>query len=205
MKKIRVGAWRDEGSSAAQVVKKMLPLSISLPLVRRGSRASAQPVETVREPQLLTRRQTGASTMRFMMLMIPKGYETGRAGRHAGRQGRCRDDEVQRIPAEGRRAARARWPPPALDGCPRLVLGREAQGDRRALHRGEGGDRRLLDDSGEVEGRGDRMGVALPCFGQRSDRGSPGAGVRRTSLPMSRRPRPGFPRCRRSPSRAAES
>ena len=26
--------------------------------------------------------------MRFMMLMIPKGYENGGAGHHAGRQGR---------------------------------------------------------------------------------------------------------------------
>jgi len=48
--------------------------------------------------------------MRFIMLMLPKGYEkaaagrhagrVGSAGRHAGRQGRCRDDGVQRVPAE---------------------------------------------------------------------------------------------------------
>jgi hypothetical protein len=39
--------------------------------------------------------------MRFMMLMIPKGY-----GRHAGRQGRCRDDEIQRILKEGLKRCR---------------------------------------------------------------------------------------------------
>ena len=61
--------------------------------------------------------------MRFMMLMIPKGYEKAAAGRHAGRQGRCGDDEVQRVPAEGGGPAGARWPASALDGRARLVLG----------------------------------------------------------------------------------
>ena len=32
-------------------------------------------------------------------------------------EGRCRDDEVQRNSAEGRRAARARWPASALEGA----------------------------------------------------------------------------------------
>ena len=61
--------------------------------------------------------------MRFMMLMIPKGYEKARRGRHARPRGRCRHDEVQRVPAEGRRAARARWPSPALHGRAHLVRG----------------------------------------------------------------------------------
>src|SRR5206468_11049879 len=98
----------------------------------------------------------------------PEGVREGGAGRPAGCQGGRRDDEVQRVPAEGRRAARARWAPPALDGSARVVFGGEAKSDRRTLRRGEGGPWRLLDDSGEVEGRGRRMGVTLPGVGQRS-------------------------------------
>ena len=133
--------------------------------------------------------------MRFMMLMIPKGYENAAPGRHAGRQGRRRDDEVQRITAEGRRAAGARWPAPALDGRACLVPRRQAQGDRRTLHRGEGSAWRLLDDSGEVEGGGHRMGVALPR--RRRTKSSRFARCRssRTFRPMFRMPRPGFPSC----------
>src|SRR5258708_3227298 len=108
----------------------------------------------------------------------PERVREGRAGRHAGRQACSCDDEVQRIPAEGRGAARARWPAPAVDGRARLVLRRETHGDRRTFHRSEGNRRRLLDDPGEVQGRGGRMGEALSRFGQRSDRDSPGAGVR---------------------------
>ena len=61
--------------------------------------------------------------MRFMMLMIPKGYESAEPGADAGRRGRGRDDEVQRGPAERRRAAGARRPAPALDGRAGLVRG----------------------------------------------------------------------------------
>src|SRR6266404_7360191 len=65
----------------------------------------------------------------------------------------------------------------ALDGRARHVLRRETHGDRWAFRRSQGSTRRLLDDSGEVEGRGDRMGQAVPRFGQRNDRSSPSARV----------------------------
>ena len=65
--------------------------------------------------------------MRFMMLMIPKGYETREARHGARRQGHGDDDEVQRVAAEGRRAARGRRPAPAVDGRARLVRGRQAE------------------------------------------------------------------------------
>ena len=70
--------------------------------------------------------------MRFMMLMIPKGYESAEAGRDAGRRERRRDDEVQRVAAEGRRAAgrwtgctRRRWAPACTfaGGKPRVTDG----------------------------------------------------------------------------------
>ena len=65
--------------------------------------------------------------MRFMMLMIPKGYETGRARRHADRESRRRHDEVQRGIAEGGRAARARRPASAVSGRARSFAGGKPQ------------------------------------------------------------------------------
>src|SRR3989442_660591 len=108
--------------------------SISVAVVRRVSRAWVQPAETVRKPSSepeTTRRDNDA----IYDADDPKGVREGRTGRHAGCQGRCCDDEVHRIPAEGGSAARPRWPTPALDGRARLVLRREAPGDRRTLHR----------------------------------------------------------------------
>ncbi len=49
---------------------------------------------------------------------------------------------------------------------------------RRALRRGEGSARRLLDDPGEVAGRGDRMGQALPSRSRPRRRGASGSGLR---------------------------
>lgn len=51
---------------------------------------------------------------------------------------------------------------PSSKGSARHVLGREDDRGRRALHRDQGAGRRVLADPGEVEGRGDRMGQALP-------------------------------------------
>ena len=44
----------------------------------------------------------------------------------------------------------------------RSPLRRQDQRDRRAFHRIQGGDRRLRDPSGELEGRGGRTGQAIP-------------------------------------------
>src|SRR5262249_55401833 len=56
------------------------------------------------------------------------------------------------------------------------LRGRQAQGHRRPLRRGEGSARRLLDDPGPLEGRGDRVGQALPRRAERGDRDPPGPG-----------------------------
>ena len=84
--------------------------------------------------------------MRFMMLMIPKGYEKAAPGTMPDAKAVAAMIEVQRIPAEGRGPAHTRWLAPALNGRSCLVLRRKAQGDRRTLHRDEGSTRRLLDD-----------------------------------------------------------
>jgi len=79
--------------------------------------------------------------MRFMMLMIPKGYEKAQPGAMPDAQGRSGDDEVQRIAAEGRRPAGIGWPAPTVHGSARFFLWREASGNRRAVYRDEGGCR----------------------------------------------------------------
>ena len=52
--------------------------------------------------------EVGRRDMRFMMLMIPKGYETGGAGHRAERRAGGRDDEVQRGRSR-RPACCSRW------------------------------------------------------------------------------------------------
>src|SRR6266581_2578995 len=49
-----------------------------------------------------------------------------------------------------------------LEGRPRQVVWRKADRDQRAFPRDDGTSRWLLDDSGEVKGRSDRLGEALP-------------------------------------------
>ena len=51
---------------------------------------------------------------------------------------------------------------PSSKGARVRFSGANADGDRRPVRRDQGADRRLLDVAGEVEGRGDRMGQALP-------------------------------------------
>ena len=74
-------------------------------------------------------------------------------------------------------AARGRRAPAELEGRARAVLRKDADRDRRTLRRDKGADRGILDVSGEVKRRGNRMGQALPqSFPWRGvrDRDSPG-------------------------------
>ena len=59
--------------------------------------------------------------MRFMMLMIPKGYDKAEPGTMPDAKAGRGDDEVQRSPAKSRRAARARWTASAVRGRPGFV------------------------------------------------------------------------------------
>jgi hypothetical protein len=54
--------------------------------------------------------------MRFMMLMLPKGYEKAAPGAMPDAKAVAAMMKYNESPAEGRRAARARWPPPSR--CP---------------------------------------------------------------------------------------
>ena len=75
--------------------------------------------------------------MRFMLLMIPKGYEQAAPGAMPGAEAVAAMMKYNESLQKAGRPARARRPPPALDGCARVV-----------------------------QARGDRMGFALPRLGE---------------------------------------
>ena len=77
---------------------------------------------------------------------------------------------------------------PSSKGARVRFSGDEADRDRRAVRRDQGADRRLLALAGEVEGRGDRMGQALPnpIRAQSPRSRSARCSRRRTSAPSSR-------------------
>src|ERR1700682_5531757 len=96
----------------------------------------------------------GDIAMRFMMLMIPKGYEKAQPGVMP-------DAKAVAAMMKYNEALQKAGVLLALDGRARHLRRRQAQGDRWALHRGEGGYWWILDDSGQVEGGGGGMGIAL--------------------------------------------
>ena len=76
---------------------------------------------------------------------------------------------------------------PSSKGARVKFSGEQAHGDRRAVRRDEGADRRLLAVAGEVEGRGDRVAQALPTRSTRRPRSRfARCSRRRTSAPSSR-------------------
>ena len=93
--------------------------------------------------------------------------------------------EVQRGAGEGRHHARRRRAHPSSKGARVKFSGGEADRDRRTVRRDEGADRRLLALAGEVEGRGDRVGQALP---QSHRRGRPRSRSARCSRPRTSAP-----------------
>ena len=115
--------------------------------------------------------------MRFMMLMIPKGYEKAAPGTMPDAKAvEAMMKYNESLQKAGVLLALEGLHPPSM-GARVVVRRRKAEGHRRTVHRNERGARRLLDDPSEVEGRGDRMGVALPRVGERDDRDSSGTGV----------------------------
>ncbi len=116
--------------------------------------------------------------MRFMMLMIPKGYETAAPGTMPDAKAVAAmmkyNEELQKA---GVLVTLDGLHPPSMARA-RFIRWRQAQSYGRPFPRDQRGARRLLDDQCEIEGRGRRMGVSLPGVEQRSDRGPPSAGVR---------------------------
>ena len=114
--------------------------------------------------------------MRFMMLMIPLGYETAPPDVQLDPE-RVKAMMKYNEALQGRRRAdRARRPASAVDGRAGLVCHRQARRHRRPLHRSQGSARRLLDDQREVARGGDRLGEKMPGLRERDHRNPPGAG-----------------------------
>ncbi len=91
--------------------------------------------------------------MRFMMLMIPKGYETAEPDAMPDPKAVSAMMKYnETLQKAGVLLALDGLLPPSA-GVRVSFSGREAKGNRRAVCRGQGGNRRLLDDSGEVERR----------------------------------------------------
>ena len=100
--------------------------------------------------------------MRFMMLMIPKGYETAAPGTVPDADAVAAmmkyNESLQKA---GVLVSLDGLHPPSM-GARVSFAGGKPEGHRRTVRRDEGGPRRLLDDRREVEGGGGAMGDALP-------------------------------------------
>ena len=99
--------------------------------------------------------------MRFMMLVIPKGYEKAAPGTMPDAKAveamMKYNEELQKA---GVLLALDGLHPPSM-GARVSFSGGTADRHGRPLHRDQGGARRLLDDSRGFEGGGDCMGVPL--------------------------------------------
>src|SRR5438309_11768747 len=104
--------------------------------------------------------------MRFMMLMIPKGYESATPGT-------VPDAKAVKAMMKYNEALQKAGVLITLDGLHPPSMGRRC---RRPLHRVQGGTRRLLDDRRHVARGGDRLGQEVPGLGERDHRNPPGAG-----------------------------
>ena len=122
----------------------------------------------------------GGTTMRFMMLMIPRVYQPDTPpGQRAGERFTPPAEAVARMTKFNERMRKA-GALITLDGLQPSASARasfaggktEVAEGRRG---GEGGGRRLLDDPGEIEGRGRRLGQALPGRRRQRHRGAPGS------------------------------
>src|SRR5260221_5927697 len=86
-----------------------------------------------------------------------QGQQGLRGGRSAETEAPRRNGQVQRRAGESRCAARRRRTARELEGQARPLLRSESHRDRRALHRDQGADRRLLAVAGEVDGKSDSL------------------------------------------------
>ena len=123
--------------------------------------------------------------MRFMMLMIPNGAQAAEynqaspGGVPSAESVAAMSKYNQALTKAGVLLALDGLHPPAAGARVAFSGGKPQYG--RPFQRSEGSDRRLLDDPGEVESGGDRVGVAVPGFGQRSYRNP--ASIRNVGFP----------------------
>jgi len=114
--------------------------------------------------------------MRFMMLMIPKGYERAAPGT-------APDAKAVEAMMKYNRALQEAGVLLALDGLHPPSMGARVsfRGGKPIVTDGpfaeQGGPRRLLDDPGQFAGRGHRVGQEMPRGRQRGHRDPSGAGA----------------------------
>src|SRR5260370_41818850 len=96
--------------------------------------------------------------MRFMMLVIPNGYETAEKGALPDAELVAKMTSYNDTLKNAGALVALRRAASPVGELSRFVLGRKAIRDRWAVRAGEGGNWRLLDDPSQVEGRGSRMG-----------------------------------------------
>ncbi len=104
--------------------------------------------------------------MRFMMLMIPKGYDQPPPGTMpAARPVAAMMRFNQSLQKAGVLLALDGLHPPSMGARVSFSAGRATVSDG-AVRRGDGGGQRVLDDSGKVQARGDRLGMPVPGIRQ---------------------------------------
>jgi hypothetical protein len=97
----------------------------------------------------------GETTMRFMMLMIPKGYETAAPGTMPDPGAVATMEKYnESLQKAGVLLALDGLHPPSM-GVRVSFEGGKATVTDGPFYRSEGSNRRLLDDSSEIEGRSD--------------------------------------------------
>ena len=101
------------------------------------------------------------------VMVIVKATKNSEAGKMPSEKLLAEMGKFNEELVEGGRHAGRRRAPPEQQGQARALLRRQEDRHRRAVRRDQGARRRLLDLAGEVDGRGGRVGAALP----RSDAG----------------------------------
>ena len=119
------------------------------------------------------------------VMVIVKATKNSEAGEMPSEKLLTDDGQVQRGAREGRHHAGGRRPSPQLKGKRVRFVGRNEDRHRRPVRRDQGADRGFLALAGEVDGRGGRVGEALPRSdarrrgGDRDPSGLRGRGLRR--------------------------
>ena len=116
---------------------------------------------------------TRSHSMRFMIIVIPKGYESAAPDAVPSAEAVAKMMEYNKSLQTSGRPACARWPSTPLRRGTHLLLRRESHRDRWSLPGNKGGNRRLLDHSGALPRRSNRMGPPSAHGQQRNPRGSP--------------------------------
>ena len=133
----------------------------------RAWQSSRPSIVVVRKARVTACKASGQATSNLRRFVHAcHGHGQGVAGlrsrRHARRRAARRDGQIQRGTGQGGRDAGRRGPAPQPQGRARALFGQPAQRRRRAFRRDPGAGGRVLALAGALDGRGHRVGAALP-------------------------------------------